>query len=48
MNPEDVLEMTLVNVTMYNAVIPCPSDKEEVVDADDPMNADYINSVLGI
>lgn len=45
--PETVLEYTLANVSMYNAIIPLPSDKEEVIDADDPLNANYVNKILG-
>ena len=49
-HPEQVLDMTLQNITLYNAVIPSFSSgkDDEVIDATDPRNADKIRKLLDI
>lgn len=48
--PDDVLDMTLQNITMYNAVIPSfegkSENKKNIINADDPDNKDLVDKIL--
>lgn len=47
--PEAVLDMTLQNIVMYNAVLPSyVSDKDKRISGDDPRNREAIDRMLGL